>query len=382
MFPIYIKLCPFDGILQFCHGTQLVFSGFILLIADNFLHTLWKLAYVSLLYIFTNLHGRFQRFIVWRISQNNNGLVAFGFCHQTELCFFCGIGCNGQKTQTHTAHSHADRSTIYHLVERKVIFSIAEFLGCKNITVNHLGNTLHDRSGIHVGIPDFTLNILFFICQEVISIACSADIVLADQTVKAATDSFTHNNFIHTNIICHQDNDIIQIRRNIINIPNQIQKFQHIHILLLNTITIVCGFLAALNDSANRTVQESMYGIIKTKEWNKCIFVLLLNFLCRLLEAGKHGTLTAGKMLARISVLTDFCKYFLHNDKLIRHEREVLSELPRTRIPFNIQNGTAEAEQVTQNGIILLINIFQISCCFWFLFQNTLLDDFIHRGRR
>ena len=179
MFPIYIELCLFDGILQFGHGTQLVFSGFVLLVTDDFLHTLWKLTYISLLYIFTNLHGRFQRFIVWRISQNNDCFLAFGFCHQTELCFFCGIGCNGQEMQTHTAHSRTDGNAVNHLVKGKVIFSIAEFPGCKNITVNHLGNTLHDRSGIHVGIPDFTLNILFFIGQEIIGVARSADIVLA-----------------------------------------------------------------------------------------------------------------------------------------------------------------------------------------------------------
>ena len=125
-----------------------------------------------------------------------------------------------------------------------------------------------------------------------------------------------------------------------------------------------------------------MYGIIEAEERNKRILVLLLNFLCRLLEAGQHGTLTAGQMLAGISVLPDFCKYLLHNDKLIRHEREVFSKFSCTGIAFHIQNGTAETEQVTQNGIIPLINIVQISSSFWFLFQNALLDDFIHRGRR
>ena len=125
-----------------------------------------------------------------------------------------------------------------------------------------------------------------------------------------------------------------------------------------------------------------MYGIIKTEEWNKCVFILLLNFLCSFLETGQHGTFTTGQVLAGISVLADFSKYLLHDDKLIRHEREVLGKFPRAGITFNIQNGTAEAEQVTKNRIILLINTFQIFGCFWFLFQNTFLDNFIHRGRR
>ena len=96
----------------------------------------------------------------------------------------------------------------------------------------------------------------------------------------------------------------------------------------------------------------------------------------------QEKTLTTGKVLAGISVLADFSKYLLHNNKLIRHEREVLSKFPRTGIAFNIQNRAIEAEQVTQDRIILLINGFQIHCCFRFLFQNTLLDDFIHGGRR
>ena len=124
-----------------------------------------------------------------------------------------------------------------------------------------------------------------------------------------------------------------------------------------------------------------MYGIIKTEEWNKCVFILLLNFLCSFLETGQHGTLTTRQVLTGISMFPDFSKYLLHDDKLIRHEREVLGKFPWAGITFNIQNGTAKAEQVTKNRIILLINIFQIFSCFWFLFQNTFLDDFIHRGR-
>ena len=382
MLTIYIELRPFNGILQFGHSTQLIFSGFVLLIADDFLHTLRKPAYISLFYILTNLHGRFQRFIIRRISQNHDCFITFGLCHQTIICFFNSIRCHGQETQTHTACCHTNRNAINHLVKSKIIFSIAELLGCKNITVNHLGDTLHDRSGIYIGIPDFTLNVLFFISQEVIGVAGSADIVLAHQTVKASSDSFTHDNLIYTNIICHEDNDIVQIGRNIINISNQIQKFQYIHILLFDAIAIVSCFLTTLDYSADRTIQESMYGIIKTEEWHKCILVLLLNFLCSFLKTGKHRTLTTRQVLTGISVLTDFSKYLLHDDELIRHEREVLCKFSRTGVAFNVQNRAAKAEQVTQNRIILLINIFQVFRCFRLLFQDTFLDNFIHGGRR
>ena len=92
-----------------------------------------------------------------------------------------------------------------------------------------------------------------------------------------------------------------------------------------------------------------MYSIIKTEEWHKCILVLLLNFLCSFLETGQHGTLTTGQVLAGISVLADFSKYLLHDNELIRHKREVLCKFPRTGVAFDIQNGTAKAEQIAKD---------------------------------
>ena len=323
MLPVCIELRSLNGILQFRHGAQLIFSSFLLLVADDFLHTLWKLIYISLLYILANLHGRFQRFIVGRICQNNDCFVAFGFRHQTIICFFNGICSYGKETQTHTACRHTNGNPVYHLVKCKVIFSIAELLCRENITVNHLSNTLHDRSSIHIDTSNFTLNILFFISQKVIKVTRSADIILAHQAVKTSTDRFPHDNLIHTNIVCHKDNDIVQIRRNIINIANQIQQFQNVYVLLFDTISIVGSFLAALDHPADRTVQESMYSIIKAEERNKCILVPLLNFLCSFLETRKHGTLTAGQMLARISMLADFGKYLLHDNELIWNKREI-----------------------------------------------------------
>ena len=125
-----------------------------------------------------------------------------------------------------------------------------------------------------------------------------------------------------------------------------------------------------------------MYGIIETEEGHKCILILLLNFLCCFLETGQHGTLTAGQMLTGISVLTDFCKHLLHDNKLIRYEWKILREFHRTGISFNVQNRAAEAEQVAKNRIVLIINPFQNLTCRRCFFQNTFLNHFIHRGRR
>ena len=111
---------------------------------------------------------------------------------------------------------------IHHLVKGKIILAIAELLCCINIAEYHMCDTLHNRRGINRRILDFSLNILFFICQEVISIARAADIILAHQTVKRAPHLFPHDNLIHADIIRHQNDNIIQICLDIINIANQI----------------------------------------------------------------------------------------------------------------------------------------------------------------
>ena len=111
---------------------------------------------------------------------------------------------------------------IHHLVKGKVILTIAELLCCINIAEYHMCDTLYNRRGINRRILDFSLNILFFIRQEVISIARASDIVLAHQAVKGSPDLFPHDDLIHADIIRHQDNDIVQIRLDIIDIANQI----------------------------------------------------------------------------------------------------------------------------------------------------------------
>ena len=84
--------------------------------------------------------------------------------------------------------------------------------------------------------------------------------------------------------------------------------------------------------------------IIEQIEWSQCILVFVFNLLGGLLEAGKHGPFTAGEMFSGVAVLSDFRKYFLHQDELVRHEREVSCEFARTAIPFDIQNGVCEGE--------------------------------------
>ena len=100
---------------------------------------------------------------------------------------------------------------------------------------------------------------------------------------------------------------------------------------------IVCRFLAALDHAADGTVKECVNRIIEEIERCQCILVLILDLLCCLLEAGQHGTLTAGQMLSGIAVLADLRKHLLHDDELVRHKREVLCKLARAVVALNIQ---------------------------------------------
>ena len=91
----------------------------------------------------------------------------------------------------------------------------------------------------------------------------------------------------------------------------------------------------------------------------------------------RHGTLTTGKVFAGVTVLANLCKNLLHDDELIRYKRKILRKLRRTGVALDIQNGTAEAEEVAQHGIILVIQTFQRLLNIGLLFQDTLLDHFV-----
>ena len=86
-------------------------------------------------------------------------------------------------------------------------------------------------------------------------------------------------------------------------------------------------------------------------------------------------------MLTRVTMLTNFSKYLLHNNELVRYEREVSDKLLRTGVSLNIQYGAGKAEQVTENGIVLVIYLLQCQFHFRLFLQNTFLDNFVCRRR-
>ena len=251
MFTVHIELCGFNGFYQIFHRSLLILGSFFLLVTDNILNRFRKLVDITLFDILTNLHGTFQRFIIRGIRQHNDGFLALGIRHQSQLGFFRIVSCNRKEAQAHPTSDIANGNTIHHLIEGEVVFAVAIFLGSKNISENHLPDTVNDRSRIDRRVFDFSLNVLFFIGQEVVNFSSSSDIVLAHKPVQTFTDSLTHGDLVHANIICHQNYNIVQIGRNIINVTNQVQQFQHIHILCFDTITIVSSFLTAFNYTAD-----------------------------------------------------------------------------------------------------------------------------------
>src|SRR5699024_10913577 len=108
----------------------------------------------------------------------------------------------------------------------------------------------------------------------------------------------------------------------VIDIAHQVEQFQNGHILGLNAIMVVRRVLAAVDHSANGTLQKSMYGIVEQIEGQQGVFILILHLLGSLLEAGEHGTLTAGEVLAGVAMLADLCQHLLNDDELIGDKGE------------------------------------------------------------
>ena len=104
-----------------------------------------------------------------------------------------------------------------------------------------------------------------------------------------------------------------------------------------------------------------MNGVIEQIERGKSILVLIFDFLCSFLEAGKHGTLTTGEVFTCVTVFADLREYFLHQDELIRNKREVPGEILCCFKAPDIQKSVIliELQKVPKNGIILVKDILQ-----------------------
>ena len=86
-------------------------------------------------------------------------------------------------------------------------------------------------------------------------------------------------------------------------------------------------------------------------------------------------------MLSGVAMLADLGEHLLHDDELIRYEREVPCELSRTAVSLNVQNGIRKGEQISQHGIIFVVDLFQLRRNLFLLLKDTLLDNLISRRR-
>ena len=147
-----------------------------------------------------------------------------GLGHQAQHGLFGSIGCHSQKLQTHTTGDGTNSNTIDHSVESEVILAVAVFLGRVNISENHLCDTLNNSCGINRGfVSDGSLYILLLIGEEVVGLSGSANVVLAKKTVQGISNFFAQAYFVGTDIISHENDNVVKIGRYIIiNIADQI----------------------------------------------------------------------------------------------------------------------------------------------------------------
>ena len=88
-----------------------------------------------------------------------------------------------------------------------------------------------------------------------------------------------------------------------------------------------------------------MYRVIELIERHKGVFILVFDFLRRLLEAGQHGAFAARKVLAGIAVLADFRENLLDDDELIRHKGEGRAELRCAGKALDVEDRVIEGKQ-------------------------------------
>ena len=103
--------------------------------------------------------------------------------------------------------------------------------------------------------------------------------------------------------------------------------------------------LAAVDDSADGALQEGMYRVIELIERHKGVFILVFDFLRRLLETGQHGAFAARKVLAGIAVLADFRENLLDDDELIRDKGESRAELRRAGKALDVEDRIIKGKQ-------------------------------------
>ena len=371
-----------NGFFQIALGPILQMAGLLLALADDVLDGLGQLRDILLLDIFADLHGLLQLVIIGGVAgEDYDGLVVYLGLHDELLIgVLIVVAGHGDDPQTDTATGGAIERFVDVLVIGEVVSAMLEFLGWVYVPKHRLGDALGDLVGVYHRVFDVNGNILLLIRQEGISVPVAGYIVLGLKPLQGGGDRGTESNLIRADIIHHQGSDIINVGLDVIDIAHQVEELQNSHILGLNAIMVVRRVLAAVDHPADGTLQKSMYGIVEQVEGQKSIFIFFLYLLCSLLEAGEHGTLAAGEVLAGVAMLADLCQHLLNDDELIGDKGECGNKFSAVSESLDVQNRVVEDKEVLQNGLFLVVDHVQQLICLFCLGQHTLFNDLIHRG--
>ena len=94
------------------------------------------------------------------------------------------------------------------------------------------------------------------------------------------------------NIVDHQDGDVLNVRLDILNIADEVEQLEDIHILLLQAVVGIRRILATVDDQTDGALQEGMHRIVEPIERHKGVLVLVFGRLRRFLKSRQHRTCT------------------------------------------------------------------------------------------
>ena len=140
------------------------------------------------------------------------------------------------------------------MIVGKVILAVFIFLCRIDFAVDRLRNTLDDLCAVNRRILDVDGNILFLIRQEGVGIAIAGDVVLRQKAFQRSRDGCAEGNLVRVNIVDHQDGDILNVRLDVLNIADEVEQLEDVHVLLLQAVVGIRRILAAVDDAADGTL--------------------------------------------------------------------------------------------------------------------------------
>ena len=344
---VNVELALDDGFFNQAAGMAFQLPCLVVTVADDPLDALRHLRHIPLLDILADLHRLFQLIKVGRVRRENNDCLVVDLrVHDKPLIpNAIEVACHGDNAKPHSASGRAVQRLVNVLIVGKVILAVFIFLCRIDFAVDRLRNTLDDLCAVNRRILDVDGNILFLIRQEGVGIAIAGDVVLRQKAFQRSRDGRTEGDLVRVNIVNHQDSDVLDIRLDVLNITDEVEQLEDIHVLLFQAVVGICRILAAVDDPADGTLQEGMYRVIELIERHKGVLVLVLYLLRCLLETGQHGAFAARKVLAGVAVLADFRENLLDDNELIRHKGESRTELRCAGKALDVEDRIVKGEQ-------------------------------------